>query len=143
MVDLLWSQVADVLVRLVGYLPAKFARLGAEDESLASYREIKAWVRPSDPWLGMADGYDYRSAAQALSLPPLLSLAGAGDAWLGNPQDCQRFLKELRVKHFTYRTLGRAQGNQQDYDHLQILTHPDAVEDHFPGIVRHLKGQKF
>ena len=53
-------------------------------------------------------------------------------------RDVQRFLDEMGAKgRFTL--LAQANGNRLDYDHINMLTAPQAQEDHFPAIAEWLK----
>jgi len=68
-------------------------------------------------------------------MPPSLFVAGAKDPVLGHPIDMRRFMAECGVDERSFRLLGQSSGDRHDYDHINMLTHPDAPEDHFPGLV--------
>ena len=49
-----------------------------------------------------------------------------------HPTDCMYLLNEIKARNYEFKILGREAGNLQDYDHINILTHPDAAKDQFP-----------
>ena len=83
------------------------------------------------------DALNYNELFGHFELPPILSFAGEGDAYLGHPHDCAAFLKEIGAdipKSFIH--LSQKNGNKHDYDHVSMLPHKDAVDDHFPKLVQ-------
>lgn len=143
-IDLVWNGLSRLLVRGYGYLPARAWRLGAEDEPGAFHRDTNRWVREK-AWIDPQDGFDYAQTLQSLQLPPALYLAGAGDRALGHPEDVRRLIEESGAKtqgpasNAELRLLSKVRGNLLDYGHIDMLTHPDAPRDHFPGIVHWMK----
>lgn len=142
-IDGIWFGLAQFLTALVGYLPARVLRLGADDETRRSHGESAAWIRPK-PWRDPRDGFDYAAALAGAELPPLLALAGAADRALGHPDDVADFVAECGRGTKRVELLARAGGYARDYDHVDMLTAPEAVEDHFPlvadWIARHAAG---
>jgi hypothetical protein len=130
-IDLTWWLLSSALVRAYGFLPARAWRIGADDETARSHRESLAWVRPGR-WSDPRDHFDYANAFSRLDLPPTLFLAGAADRCLGNPRDVQDLMAEVGVDPDRLRILGRSQGHLRDYDHVDMLTHVEASQDHFP-----------
>jgi pimeloyl-ACP methyl ester carboxylesterase len=131
MIDLGWRGIHRLAAALVGYLPARRLGFGSDNETRRSHAQCRAWVRDG-PWIDPADGFDYGSALRAVSLPRCLYLAAVRDRCLGNPNDVQAFIAESGAHHHHFRLLARANGNLHDYDHISMLTHPDAERDHFP-----------
>jgi predicted alpha/beta hydrolase len=136
-IDLIWHLAGSLAVRKYGYLPARRLGWGSDDESALSHAESRAWVKPS-PWIDPRDSFDYGSAIRKLKLPPILSITGANDRSLGHPDDALRFIEEIGSGLF--RVIGKKQGNLHDYDHISLLTHPDAREDHFRMVLGWMKG---
>ena len=66
-------------------------------------------------------------------LPPAWFLAAPRDPCLGHPDDVRRLAQEA-APGSRVTVLGKANGNLQDYDHVSMLTHPDAERDHFPAV---------
>jgi pimeloyl-ACP methyl ester carboxylesterase len=139
-VDLVWNKLCPFIVKTWGYLPGRKLRIGSDSETKLSQLESKAWVEPSD-WVDPRDGFDYAAAAKSAELPPMLFLAGHRDRALGHPQDVRALIRELGPQEVEFRLLGRHTGALHDYGHIDMLTHPDAVRDHFPEAVRFLKAQ--
>lgn len=140
-VALIWNLVCPVLTRLYGYLPAKAWRLGSDNETVRTHRETMQWAKVS-PWMDLQDGFDYARAAQALSKekwPRALYLAAASDTHLGHPDDVRDTMRESGNPNAEYSLLGKANGHLHNYDHVDMLTHPDAVRDHFPMVLSRLR----
>jgi hypothetical protein len=69
----------------------------------------------------------------------VLLMTGGHDTYLGHPDDARAFLEELGAANARLEVLGRASGARRDYGHVDLLTHPDAVEDHFPRVLAFLR----
>jgi predicted alpha/beta hydrolase len=136
-VDFMWNIAARVLCRSVGYLPAQRIGLGADDETDKSHWQSKQWAMVR-PWVDSDDGFDYRQAAQKVNLPPTLYFSAKNDPCRGNPEDVRRFRAESGPHRSCIHLLARATGH--NYDHVSLLTHPDAVKDHFPLVLDWLSG---
>jgi predicted alpha/beta hydrolase len=137
-VDLVWGLLCPLAVALHGYLPARRLGIGSEDESGPYLAQCLRWVR-QDAWVDPADGFDYGEAARRVLLPPTWYLAAKRDGALGHPADVRDFMDSLRSRESRYTLLSRAGGNLHDYDHIDMLTHPDARIDHFPGVASWLE----
>lgn len=139
-IDILWRRLAPWMAGVMGYLPARGLRLGADNETRASLRHSNAWVRADGPWIDPGDGFDYQGAARTTRLPPVWHLVGVADRFLGHPRDVELFRDECggeeRAGPIT--VLSRAAGFRRDYGHADILTSPEAPRDHFPAIAQWL-----
>ncbi len=133
-VDGIWKIASTVLSAAYGYLPARRFKIGSDDETRPSHSDSVAWVREKGPWIDPRDGFDYQTAAKAADLPPILYLAGAADHFLGHPSDVKLFIQESGDTNAEYRLLAQENGNLHDYGHIDMLTHADAPEDHFPAV---------
>ena len=141
LIDLYWLRLARLAALGFGYLPSRRLGLGSDDESRASLEQCCAWVRPG-LWVDPADGFDYGAAlALADDLPPAWYLAAANDPCLGHPDDVRAMMAEAGQADARFTLLGRAGGQRHDYDHVTMLTHPDAAKDHFPSVQRWLTEQ--
>ncbi|GGY03345.1 alpha/beta fold hydrolase [Paludibacterium paludis] len=138
-VDFMWNIASRWLVRAVGYLPARAIRLGADNESDKSHLQSKLWALPA-PWIDSDDGFDYGAAACRVTLPPALYFAASNDPCRGHPEDVKRFRDESGPHLSRVHLLGRATGHRHDYNHVSLLTHPDAVRDHFPLALAWMRG---
>ncbi|KJV32773.1 esterase [Aquitalea magnusonii] len=139
-VDLVWNVLARWIIRAVGYLPAARLGLGADDETEKSHRQSKRWAQQR-PWIDSDDGFDYGAAARHVSLPPALYFAAHNDPCRGHPDDVRRFQAESGPHLSRFRLLARSTGHWHDYDHVSLLTHPDAPADHFPLVLEWLAGR--
>lgn len=139
-IDLFWLRIAPLIARACGYLPARRLGIGADSETIKSLAQSIAWVRPG-PWIDSDDGFDYGAAARVHTLPPTLYLAASDDPCLGHPDDIRRFAEECGRHQARLHRVGRADGYLHDYDHVSLLTHPDAPVDHFPLVLHWLAGQ--
>lgn len=133
--DLMWGVGGELLSRRHGYLPAKQAKFGSDNEPMGVYQGCKHWVYQRHTWKDPEDGFDYRLALRrSASLPPSLFIAGAHDRFLGHPNDVRRFMEEIGHPDSQFRLLSRKNGDRLDYDHVQMCTAPQALDDHFPEI---------
>ena len=137
-VDLVWKMVCPLACRIAGYLPARQLRIGSDSETAKSYRQSAAWVE-NDDWVDSDDGFNYGEAVKKRSLPPIWYVAAKNDHALGHPQDVADFMESAGRQECRYTLLSRKNGNLHDYDHINMLTHPDAAEDHFPQVVEWLR----
>ncbi|MCG9728802.1 alpha/beta hydrolase [Shewanella sp. Isolate13] len=131
-VDLIWNKVAPIIAWRSGYLPADKLKIGMDNESRASLRQSIDWVRGK--WIDSDDGFDYQQAASRANWPKSWFIAAKGDTVLGNPSDVKRMIAECQIKQVDYTLLSKKQGFKHDYDHGGMLTHKDAVNDHFPRV---------
>ncbi len=137
-VNLLWNNIAPKLAIKKGFLNAKKYGFGSDNETKKSLAQSIAWVKKG-PWLDSYDGFDYNEAAKKLSWPPSWHFTGKKDKVLGHAQDVQCFIEESHNHQAKFTLLSKENGNALDYDHINILTHPKAVTDHFTILVQWLK----
>jgi predicted alpha/beta hydrolase len=140
-IDVLWKRLSKMMVLVQGYMPVKFLRLGTSNESARSYRDYLEWSGRSD-WSDTEDGFDYGQAILQRQLPPSYYFAAKGDMAYGHPDDVRQFVKELGPHDGRLMVLGRSDGNLQDYDHLEMLSHKDCEQDHFPVLLNWLQEPK-
>lgn len=137
-VDLAWNGLCYLACAVAGYLPARRLGIGSDSETVKSHRQSAAWVR-RDAWVDPDDGFDYGKAIRGVALPPIWYLAAQNDRALGHPLDVKRFMESAGAQQGRYTVLSRKNGNLEDYDHINMLTHPCAVRDHFPQVARWLR----
>lgn len=139
-VSLFWKRLAPMLTKRVGFLDSVKLKIGSDNETHASLTESVAWVKLGN-WHDPIDGFDYKQAAQDFAWPPTWHITSINDHTLGHAQDVQLFIAECNNKEAKFSNLSKAAGNAVDYDHINILTHPKAVQDHFVQIALWLKQQ--
>lgn len=136
MVDVTWNRVAPLIAKRHGYLAADRWRLGMDNETRASLRQSIEWVRGD--WIDFDDGFDYAQAAKQVAQrggwPKTWFIAGRGDRVLGHPEDVSRMVQECQFGDVKQTLLSKRDGYKHDYGHAEMLTHKDAVNDHFVGI---------
>jgi len=135
-VDLLWNKFAPYLAKKKGYIDAVKMKFGADNESLLFLKQSIEWVKPQ-PWVDPEDGFDYHLAASRLTWPETWHVTGVNDKLLGHGDDVKAFIAESNNKA-EFSLLSIKAGDAHDYDHIDILTHPKAVNDHFPKVVHWL-----
>lgn len=139
-IGLVWNHLAFGVTQTLGYLPGARLGIGSDSETRRSHAESVRWVK-SETWKD-PDGFDYAQALQAMTLPRQLHLAGPWDHALGHPEDVKRFQAELGGgPQSDYLLLSRQHGFRHNYGHIDMLTHPDAPQDHFPEILRWIEVQ--
>lgn len=129
-IDLGWSLLGSLFTWIYGYLPAKKLKMGSDDEPAKFYFQVNRWVY-SKNWIDPETRFNYREKLQSIQLPPLHFYTGINDKLLGHPKDVQRLREETGQKHAIVKVLSKSNGNLHNYNHINILTHPDAVNDHF------------
>ena len=137
-IDLGWTMIGSIATFFCGYLPAKKLKMGSDDEPGKFYYQLDRWVR-SKNWVDPETKFDYREKLQSLMLPPIHFYTGINDTLLGHPDDVQRLADETAQRHAIVKVLSKQNGNKQDYNHINILTHPDAINDHFMEVLALLK----
>lgn len=116
-----------------GFLPGKF--FGSDGESKGTYKQIVEWIYRRKTWIDNQDRFNYKKAAKVNKLPPGLYLVGKSDNVLGEKKDVEFFIKESNNSKHELKILGKKKGNMHDYGHIDMLTHVDAVDDHFPQVL--------
>tara|TARA_R110000737_G_scaffold339236_1_gene360968 strand:+ start:552 stop:1439 length:888 start_codon:yes stop_codon:yes gene_type:complete len=137
---LMWRYIAPILAKKQGYFDARKFRFGSDSETKQSLLDSIAWVIPSQ-WVDQYDGFDYYRAAQTLTWPPTWHITGVKDYALGHQQDVKLFIEECGNTTAKFSVLAKQSGSLADYDHINILTHAQAVNDHFPQLALWLKQQ--
>lgn len=138
MIDIMWNLVANIAVATTGALYAKQLKMGSDSETRLTHNQTNEWVEQRR-WLDWDDNFDYAAALRRKSLPPTLYLTGAKDDVLGHPKDVQKLMQEAGPSNSVFQLVGKATGYRHDYGHIDILTHPDAPEDHFAEVVAWIK----
>jgi len=124
-----WTWYGNYLVKKYGYLPAAKMKMGNTDEPTKYYQQADIWVREKQ-WVDPEDGFNYHEKFN-FTLPPLLFITGKGDKILGHPKDVKLLANEINATQLQYQVIGKRNGNKQNYDHINLLTHKDAPSDHF------------
>ena len=136
-VDWLWNRIAPRLAKRKGFIDAKKLKFGAESETLQFLQESIDWVKPGS-WQDSTDNFNYKNAAKAINWPPTWHITGIADKVLGNVSDVKAFINESDNSEALLSLLSKKGGNALNYDHINILTHPLSVTDHFPDVVQWL-----
>ncbi|MFZ4617349.1 MAG: alpha/beta fold hydrolase [Rectinemataceae bacterium] len=137
-VEMVWGLLCPILIAMLGYLPARRIGIGSSDETAKSFSQCLGWVR-NEAWIDSDDGFDYAAGLAARGLPPAWYIAGRSDRALGHPDDVRRLMESSGPGETRYTVLSRRSGNLHDYDHIGMLTHPEAVRDHFPQVEEWLR----
>lgn len=137
-IDWVWNRLSPLLCWLYGYLPAKQWRLGADNEPAQYLLDTIAWIR-GKAFVDATDSFDYAAACGQIQWPLSWHFAAVNDELLGHPQDVTAFMAETGLSKGRYILLGKSYGYQQNYDHISMLTHPAAIDDHFSELELWLK----
>ena len=131
--DLVWNRLLPFLAKRKGYVDMVRLKIGADNETRSFLLQCIPWLKQGQ-WHDPVDNFNYQSSAELLDWPATWHLTGINDKLLGHAQDVQSFIQESNHKA-RFSLLSKAQGNARNYDHIDILTHPNAVDDHFPQIL--------
>ena len=134
-IGLLWNFGSRLLIGIYGYLPGVKLKIGSDDEPRSLVLDTIKWVR-SKKWID-SDGFDYH--AQKEVLPPVLQLVGIDDHAFGHPKHIEMFMNDFNAQEKSTVYLSKSAGNSHDYNHISILTHPDAKKDHFQFVLEFIK----
>lgn len=133
-IDLGWSLLGTIATKISGYLPAVKLKMGSDNEPAKFYLQTNRWVY-SKKWIDPETGVNYADKLSAMeNKPPVCFYTGINDKLLGHPEDVKRLASEAGLSDNIH-ILSKQNGNLRDYDHINILTHPDALNDHFPQVV--------
>lgn len=132
--NVIWYFLAPILAKKYGYLPAKKLKWGSDDETQKSHYQSMQWAKRR-PWVDSDDGFDYAKVVSNMHLPPTLHIAGVRDKALAQPIDIQKFMDESGKGKQSLQIYGRKHGHQHDYDHINMLTHPNAKQDQFTDLL--------
>lgn len=137
-IEIVWKHVATRLAKKFGYLPAIKYKFGSNNETQKTLLQTIDWII-KDEWIDTDDGFDYQQAADKLEaeqgLPPSLYYAAPKDYSLGHHKDVSRFMQQSGTKNAKYHMLNKKNGHLKDYDHLDMLTAPEGINDHFPKVL--------
>jgi predicted alpha/beta hydrolase len=128
--NLIWYGLAPLVARKHGFVPAKKLKWGSDDETRKSHYQSMQWAKRK-PWVDTDDGFDYANALADKALPPIMHVAGVKDKALCQPIDIEKFMEESGIGKQRMTIYGRKFGHKVDYDHINMLTHPQARFDQF------------
>jgi pimeloyl-ACP methyl ester carboxylesterase len=137
-IDFGWHYLGKRMTNKYGFLPSQKMRMGNEDEPKSYYVETTAWIY-NHQWIDPKDGYNYLEGFNNYAAPPSFFITGAKDKILGHPKDVQALMHEMQSNTVKYSTIGTSNGHLHNYDHINLLTHKDAPNDHFKLIVAFLQ----
>lgn len=130
---LTWSD--SLLDRLRGLISGRLRRAGLRREFLGIPLDSFSWLQ-GQSWQDIDASFDYGHAlSKGLDYPPALYFASRKDLGYCTPQQVRAFMNEVSARNGRLVILGRREGNLHDYSHREMLTHHDAVRDHFPFMV--------
>ena len=134
MVEGVYGLLFSIIGFIKGFVDAKMISVGSDNETLKANRETWRWITKNS-WKD-EDGFDYKRVLPGITLPPVLYITGANDDVLGNPKDVELLMNETGThqRHEFY-LASKKNGNLHNYDHINLLTHHDAVNDHFQMVI--------
>lgn len=140
-IELIWNRLSLAASKRKGYLPAIHYKMGSENESYKTHKQCVAWVK-SKSWVDSDNGFDYGAAARKTVLPTTLHIAAIRDISMGHRFDVKAFMKESGPHKADYLMLAKKLGNTLDYDHINMLTAAQCIDDHFPTVLNWIKKQE-
>jgi predicted alpha/beta hydrolase len=128
-----------LIARAVGRFPARFFRIGPEDEHVGVFGQWMQWNLRGE-WHGSA-GTD-NLAPRARVPVPLLARAGGGQHRAAPPRACEQLLAACGGADRTFRVCGRATGFSENFDHNRVMVSRGARAEVWPLIADWLE-QRF
>lgn len=129
-IKFMWHFLAPKITKRLGLLPAKKMGFGSDDETIKSHGQGMKWTKTRH-WIDEEDGFDYQQHSAKVNWPPTWFVAAIKDKALGHPNDVKRFMNEANYDQANYVLLAEQNGNKLDYDHINMLTHGECIDDHF------------
>lgn len=136
--SLVFNSVAPLIMRMVGYFPSKALRIGTCDQSKSFFQNFQQWSK-NEQWVDEEDGFCYGDAIRETPWPASYYIASRADTFFGHPGDVRLFMKEIGNHDGRMLILSKKDGNLQDYDHVDMVAHPNANSDHFPMMLNWLE----
>lgn len=134
-VDGLWGWLGSLIARFKGYIPGRSLRIGAQNEFLGIQKDSLDWLHGKD-WIDPEDHFNYGAAlSEGLNYPPALYFSSSSDLVHCSADDVKGFMREIGHHNGRLVVLGQKLGNRHNYSQISMLTHPDAVHDHFPFMI--------
>ena len=134
-VDVVWNVLGKMLSFIYGYFPAKNLKIGSDNEPRRYHRQLVKWVY-AKKWIDPEDGFNYNEGLKKVSIPPTLYVAAINDTFLGHPEDVKKLMNEVGNEGNKFILLSRETGHLHNYNHINMLTHRDANQDHFPEVIK-------
>ncbi|MFZ5804679.1 MAG: alpha/beta fold hydrolase [Acidobacteriota bacterium] len=132
----LTARFAVFLCHLLGRFPARFLRLGPEDEDGGIMAQWLEW-NLTGAWVTRG-GVSVLSHLPSLSFPVLL-VAGAGD-WLWSPPPlCQRLWQMIPAESKEFWVVGKDDGCPIKPGHVSLVTHPECRRRFWPRLAAWLR----
>lgn len=121
--------LAEVLVTLLGRIPARLLGLGPEAEPAAEMLEFIRWKKCGGKWMD-SRGFSYEEGLKAVETPVLV-VAGAADR-NDPPAGCKKLMDAFGSADKQFVLLGRTQGFSRDYDHIGMIVSKEAAREVWP-----------
>ena len=138
MADVIYGFLFLLIGKVKGYVDAGMIVKGSDNETLKTNRQTWQWVKEKK-WIDQ-DGFNYGQVLPAILLPPVMYIAGIADDVLGHPTDVQLLMLETGSQQTNiFYLASKKNGNLHNYGHINLLTHPDAIHDHFPEVIKWLR----
>jgi len=127
------------ITKVAGRFPARFFRIGPEDEHAGIMEQWMRW-NLTGRWRGDDDTDYFANCARVTC--PVLALAGGGDRLWAPPALCAALVNATSSVDRTVVTCGRTQGFAEDFDHDRVLVSTPARNEVWPLIADWLE-QRF
>jgi pimeloyl-ACP methyl ester carboxylesterase len=125
------ATAARMLLALLGRVPARLFRLGPEPESRAYMLDFYRWKGRTPCWETQG-GRSYWEGVRGLDIP-LLAFAAADDH-NDPPSGCRTLFEAVGSADKEYVLLGRQEGFEKDYQHLEMVVSKEAAREVYPRI---------
>jgi predicted alpha/beta hydrolase len=108
--------------RIRGRFPARFLRVGTEDEALPYVAQLVGFSRQGR-WGSLDGRHDYLALLERVGTP-VFSVVGKADTWMCRPESARLWLEHATASHVTHRVVGDVEGDPVGIDHMGLVTNP-------------------
>ena len=138
--NIFYGLFCHLLVSIYGYVPAKKFKLGSDDDTALAFQTGYHWIHPkTNQWIDTEDNFHYfqeyskNFLQKKVIIPPSLVFTSKDDI-LARPEDVKSWCEEVGIPLSSVVELSGNQEASKDkikYNHFNMLTSPQAENDHF------------
>ncbi|MFW2176270.1 MULTISPECIES: alpha/beta fold hydrolase [unclassified Moraxella] len=123
-VDFVRLWLAKQLTKHLGFIPAKWFKLGVINETYATMQPWFDW-NLTKQFVNLDNSIDYRTQMPKVKVP-IIAIAGLGDKWIAPIAGCKAFLDAFEHEANEFMAFGIRHQHLEDYTHGRIMLSKNA-----------------